>query len=66
MLRVRRLIAEGLPVNIAEAMEAAYASTLARLKFSPEKTAIGMEQEGRGELTPAEELRNELRARVRA
>lgn len=64
--RVRRLIAGGLAVTNAEAMEAAYASTLARLKFTPDKTARGMEQAGRGEFTPAEEMRNELRARLRA
>ena len=66
LVRVRRLVAEGLTVNDAEQMEDAYASTLSRLKFTPEKTARGVEQAIRGEFTPAEDLRNELRARIRS
>jgi len=66
LLRVRRLISSGLEVRQAAEMEDAYASTLSRLKFTPEKTSRGMEQARRGEFTPAEDLRNELRARIRS
>lgn len=66
LVRIRQLIKDGLNVKDAEALEDAYASSLGRLKFTPEKTARGMEQARRGEFTPAEELRNELRARIRS
>jgi hypothetical protein len=65
LLRVRRLAAQGLHVKDAGAMEDAYASGLARLKFTAEKTARGIQQARRDEFTPAQELRNELRARLR-
>ncbi len=64
LVRIRRLIASGLQVPDAAAMEDAYASALSRLKFTPEKIARGMDQASRGEFTPAEDLRNELRARI--
>ena len=66
LIRVRRLGSGGLQVPDAAAMEDAYALTLSRLKFTPEKTARGMVQAHRGEFTPAEVLRDELRARVRS
>ena len=66
LVRVRRLVAAGLTVNDAQVLEDAYASTLSRLKFTPEKTARGIDQAIRGEFTPAEDLRNELRARIRS
>jgi hypothetical protein len=66
LLRVRRLLAAGLTVNGTQEMEDAFASTLSRLKFTPEKTARGIDQAIRGEFTPAEDLRNELRARIRS
>jgi len=66
LVRVRRLVAEGLTVKDAEEMEDAYASTLSRLKLTPDRTAQGVEQAIRGEFTPAEDLRNELRARIRS
>jgi predicted transcriptional regulator len=66
LLRVRRLISSGLEVRDAAEMEDAYASTLSRLKFTPEKTARGMAQAHRGEFTPAEDLRDELRTRIRS
>ena len=66
LVRVRRLVAAGLTVNGTREMEDAYAFTLSRLKFTPEKTARGIDQAIRGEFTPAEDLRNELRARIRS
>ena len=66
LVRVRRLVAAGLTVSDAQEMEDAYASTLSRLKFTPEKTARGIDQAIRGEFTPAQDLRNELRARIRS
>jgi predicted transcriptional regulator len=66
LVRIRRLLASGFDVKDAEAMENAYASTLSRLKFTPERTARGIEQARRGQFVPAEDLRNELRSRIRS
>src|SRR5579864_1451469 len=52
LVRVRGLVSAGMQVRDAVALEHAYASTLSRLKFTPEKTARGMEQAHRGEFTP--------------
>ncbi|HSU69403.1 MAG TPA: hypothetical protein VLJ39_21130 [Tepidisphaeraceae bacterium] len=64
--RVRRLVALGASVKDFEAIENAYASTIARLKLTPERTARGLTQAAQGEFTPAQDLRDELRARIRA
>lgn len=64
--RVRHLVALGAGVKDVGAIEDAYASTVARLKLTPERTARGLTQAAQGESTPAEDLRNELRARIRA
>lgn len=56
LIRIRRLISTGLQLPGAEGSEDAYASTVSRLKFTPEKTARGMEQACRGEFTPAGDL----------
>lgn len=66
LVRVRRLTAAGLVIDRVPELEDTYASGHARLKLTPEKTARGLEQARGGEFTPAEELRNELRARIRA
>jgi hypothetical protein len=66
LVRLRRLAAAGHPVAGAEALEDACGQAAARLRFTPERMARAMEQVRRGEFTPAKELRDELRARLRA
>ena len=65
LLRVRRLSEAGVVVDRTDVLEDAYASTLSRLQLTPEKTSRGIQQANTGAFTPAEELRTELRARIR-
>ena len=64
--RLRKLSLAGSHIAGTEALEDAYGLARARLKLTPDKLARTMEQVRRGEFTPAEELRNELRSRLRA
>lgn len=66
LIRVRGLISGGHVIPQAEALEDAYARVRARLKLTPEQTAKAMEQVRQGQMVSGEDLRNELRARVRA
>ena len=66
LARVRNLKSSGqVTTNINDLLDA-HGFAMARLNFPPEKLMRAMEQVRRGELVSAEELRNELRARLRA
>jgi phage/plasmid-associated DNA primase len=64
--RTRSLAARGYPVENGRALEDAHGRVGARLKLTPQMLARATEQVRRGETTPIEELRNELRSRVRS
>jgi hypothetical protein len=64
--RVRALAGAGNPVLDAEKLERACGSVQARLQLTPEQIERATEQARRGDTVPAEVLRNELRARLRA
>ncbi|HEX4796594.1 MAG TPA: hypothetical protein VH370_22575 [Humisphaera sp.] len=64
--RARKLAAAGRSAPKIEALEDAYCMACARLKLTPEDMMRAMEQVRQGKAIPAEELRNELRARLRA
>jgi hypothetical protein len=49
-----------------EQLDDAIGRVLARLSVTPDQTIRGLEQAIRGEIVPAKELRDELRARLRA
>ena len=66
LTRVRRLVASGHPIPQAEALEDAYARVRARLNLTPEQIARAIEQVRRGQTVSGQELRDELRARIRA
>ena len=66
LIRVRQLSKTGSPIAGTEALEDAHGLAISRLKFTPENLARAMEQVRRGDFTPAEEMRNELRSRLRA
>ena len=66
LARTRQRASAGHRVANAEALEDAYGRTRARLKLTPEMIARSMEHVRRGEFVPAEELRDELRTRLRA
>lgn len=65
LARVQHLSAAGHSVRNVAALEDAYGLARARLKLTPEKLMRAMEQVRNGNVVPAEELRNELRARLR-
>lgn len=64
--RARALKAADKPVADAEQLELACGSVSARLQLTPEQVERATAQACRGETVPAEVLRNELRARLRA
>jgi hypothetical protein len=64
--RVRALTAAGKAVADADLLEDACGSVRARLQLTPEQVERATAQARRGETVPAEVLRNELRARLRA
>jgi hypothetical protein len=66
LARVQKLAASGQQRADIAALEDAHAFAMARLKLTPEKLAQAMQQARSGNTVPAEELRNELRARLRA
>jgi hypothetical protein len=66
LARARELAAAGFPVQGAQALEQAHGRAAARLKLTPEMMERATAQARRGEGVPLKELRDELRARVRA
>jgi hypothetical protein len=66
LARTRELATQGWAVASAESLEDAYGRVKARLKLTPEMVARAMEQVRQGQTVPAKELRDELRARIRA
>lgn len=64
--RTRKLAAGGYSVDGAQALEDAHGQARARLKLTPEMIARATQQVRDGHTVPIEELRNELRARLRA
>ena len=66
LARTRHLASGGRIVASAESLEDAYGRVRARLKLTPDMLARAMEQVRQGQTIPARELRDELRARVRA
>lgn len=66
LVRVRRMAAAGQPVRDAERLEDAYGAVRARLSVPPETLLRAREQVHQGAAIPAKELRDELRARLRA
>ena len=66
LARVQKLAGSGQQRADITALEDAYGFALARLKLTPEKLVQSMQQVRSGNTVPAEELRNELRARLRA
>lgn len=63
--RLRALKATGTQVPDLERLDRAIGHTLARLKLRPEQVVSATRQALAGQVIPMEELRNELRARVR-
>ena len=66
LARTRQLAAGGHPVEGADALEHAYGRVRARLKLAPAAVERAAAQARHGEGVPMKELRDELRARVRA
>jgi hypothetical protein len=64
--RTQHLKACGHRVSNARELEDAFGRVSARLKLTPEMIAHATEQVRQGHIIPLEELRNELRARLRA
>lgn len=66
LVRVRRSAVGGESIARASELEKAAWRVAARLKLNPDQIERATEQVRRGETIPAEELRHELRARLRA
>jgi len=66
LLRIRRLVRAGYPVNNAEALEHAFGRMQARLKMTPEMVDRAMEQIRLGQGIPMQELRKQRSAQVRS
>ena len=66
LVRARHLAQSGWPVENAEALEHAFGRVQARLKMTPEMFDRAREQIRQGLGIPMQELRDELRARVRS
>lgn len=66
LLRARSLAAKGRAIQGVDQLDLAVGRVRARLTVSPEKTVQAMEDARQGRVIPAEELRDELRARLRA
>ena len=66
LARARALRADGHDVRDVERLEDAYGSIRARLSVTPYQVMQGRQQVRQGQAVPATELRDELRARVRA
>lgn len=66
LARTRHLASEGRAVTNADSLEDAYGRVKARLKLTPDMVARAVEQVRQGQGIPAGELRDELRARIRA
>jgi len=65
LLQIRRLVRAGHQVDNAEALEDAFGRVQARLKMTPGMFDRAREQVRRGEFIPLQELRDELRSRLR-
>jgi hypothetical protein len=66
LTRVRRLAADGHPMHDLNRLEDAYGAVRARLSVAPEDVLQAREAVRQGKAVPAKELRDELRARLRA
>jgi hypothetical protein len=66
LTRVRGLNSAGQSVRDADRLEDAHGSVRARLGVTPEQVLRAREQVQRGQAIPAKELRDDLRARLRA
>lgn len=64
--RADRIRAVGVPVARLRELNEAYGRVVARLTLTPDMIARAMDQVRRGEAIPAKELRDDLRARLRA